>query len=181
MNVPLADDFPATPEEFYFRFGLSNSITRASMVKWFKEMLHVFVKLDDPNRVILSQYSTTLDTSLESTSFLYKIQIADNMKNNLPPKITADDKVYSKLLRSHQLWNQLEAKIQFQISQVTNIPPQYELLFGFLRNPNSNIANNIMRSFATSENILIILNDMQDNLSDMFIDIDEYKASENLD
>ena len=178
MTTPSTDGFPVTPEEFYFTFGLSNSITRASMVIWFKEMLRVLVNLDDPNRAILSQYSTTLDTSLESTTFLYKIQIANNMKVNLPPKVTPDNKVYWKLLKSHQIWNQLEVKIQY-LMRLTNLRLQYEILFGLLENPNSDIGKNLMKSFAISENLFITFKDMQDNLTDILIDIDEYKASEN--
>ena len=177
MNTPPTDGFPVTPEEFYFTFGLSNSFTRVNMVKWFKEMLRVFVNLDDPNRAILSQYSNTLETSLESTTFLYKIQIANNMKVNLPPKVAPDNIAYWKLLRSHQIWKHLEAEIRY-MTRFIDLQLQYENLFDLLKNSDSEIGKNLMKSFVIDENFFIVFRDMQDNLRDILTDIEEYRASE---
>ena len=177
MNNPLTDEFPITPEEFYFTSSLFNTFKRVNIAKWFKEMLHVFVKLDDPDRAILSQYSNTLETSLESTTFLYKIQIANNMKVNLPPKVVPDNIAYWKLLRSHQIWKQLEAKIQY-MTRFIHPQLQYESLFDLLKDLDSDMGKNLMKGFTTNENFFIVFRDMQDNLRDILTDIEEYRSSE---
>lgn len=148
------------------------------MVTWFKEMLHVLVNLDDPNRATLLHFSTTLESSLESTTYLYKIQIADNMKFGLPPKVISDNKAYENLRRSVQIWNQLEAKLQY-LMQLTPLPLQCETYFGFLKDLHPNIGKDLMKSIAISQDFTIIFDDMYENLTEVLINIANYEANEN--
>lgn len=178
MTTPSIDEFPVTPEEFQFKFILCNSITRSHMVTWFKEMSRVFVNLDDPNRAILLHFSTILENSLESIIYLYEIQIADNMKFGLLPKVISDNKAYGNLRRSVLIWNQLETKLQYLI-QLTPLPLQCEAYFGFLKGLNTNIRKDLMKSIAISEDLSIIFNDMYENLTDVLINITDCEASEN--
>lgn len=45
-----------------------------------------------------------ITTSLETIFYLYRIQIADNIKAKKLLKVITDNLYYKKLLNSHQLW-----------------------------------------------------------------------------
>lgn len=177
LNDPSIEEFPITPEQFDFTKILSNTMTRVNTVKWFQGMFDTFVALDHPDRELLSVYLTTMTSSLENTTYLYKIQISNNMKFQQLPVVAKDNMFYPKLLQSHQLWTILGIEIR-AILQSTDLYSNYEYLFNIFEKPDEEMGSNLMRIIASNDNLPVMLKKLEDNSQEINIHIQEYKANE---
>lgn len=164
-----------TAEDFEKTHFIPSILVRSDAVKWYKRMFNQYIGPDHPDREKVLYYLTTITSSLENTTELFKIQIIHNTELDSPLKITTDSLYYEKLFKSHQLWTDVAQQINIIINYAILID-NHNFVFDLFHKQDSETQREVIRGIILNWYLPEIMKELENNSNEMLKEIKMYKA-----
>ncbi len=164
-----------TAEDFEKTHFIPSILVRSDAVKWYKRMFNQYIGSDHPDREKVLYYLTTITSSLENTTELFKIQIIHNTELDSPLKITTDNLYYEKLFKSHQLWTDVAQQINIIINYAILID-NHNFVFDLFHKQDSETQREVIRGIILNWYLPEIIKELENNSNEMLKEIKMYKA-----